>query len=621
MKKYLIGFCFALAFSISTSWGQTIPPLERELTISFKSVPIEVALSQLSREGKFTFSYSPSILNTSHVVREEFSKKSVREILNSLFGESITAKGKGNYIILTKTPGLTKKEVVNNSVTVSGYVTDENGEKISEVSVYDKKSLAGVITDQYGFFKITFDNPDQGSALSFSKRAFMDTLITLSASNTQFINMVMRPEKTEIVEVHPAEDSLQVVSVPINIQHPVVGTDSALEKKTFRTFLQEKVFSKNIFSRKKGNVNVNNIRDTLHRDFQFSFVPFVGTNQKLSGNVVNDYSLNVLGGYSMGTNKLEMGGLFNIDRGNVKHAQFAGLFNTVGGTTQGVQMAGIGNLTRRRVNAAQFAGLFNANLDSVQGAQFAGLFNVNGLSSTGAQFAGLFNVQPGRYMGSQFAGLINVATNQMRGTQVAGLINFAHSIDGAQIGFINYSDSIKGVPIGFMSFVSKGYHKIELSADEIFYINAAFRTGVRHFYNILQAGLKPETLNGSYDPSVPVSDDLNVWTFGYGVGTAPKITDWLFLNFDLTANQVNKGSFTNSISLLNKLYLGFDFQVARKFSITAGATLNAYIFDPAYSDNPQLFTDFTPKIIKHYTFSNGNEMQMWWGGKVGIRFL
>ncbi|MBX2941774.1 MAG: hypothetical protein KF860_05465 [Cyclobacteriaceae bacterium] len=608
-------------FSISTSWGQTIPPLERELTISFKSVPIEVALSQLSREGKFTFSYSPSILNTSHVVKEGFSKKSVREILNSLFGESITAKGKGNYIILTKTPELTKKEVVNNTVTVSGYVTDENGEKISEVSVFDKKSLAGVITDQFGFFKITLDNPSEAGTLYFSRRTFMDTLATLTASNTQFINMVMRPEKVEIVEVHPADDTLQVVAVPINIQPPVVQSEPVSEKKSFRTFLQEKVFSKNIFSGKKGDANMNNIRDTLHRDFQFSFLPFMGTNQKLSGNVVNDYSLNALGGYSMGTNKLEVGGLFNIDKGNVQHAQFAGLFNTVGGTTKGMQMAGLGNLTRKKVSAAQFAGLFNTNLDSVQGAQFAGLFNVNGRPSKGAQFAGLFNVQPSYYTGSQFAGFLNVATHQMHGTQVAGLINFAHNIKGAQIGLINYADSIKGIPIGLLSFVSNGYHKIELSADEIFYVNAAFRTGVRHFYNILEAGLKPETLNGSYDLSVPVSADQNVWSFGYGVGTAPKLTNWLYLNFDLTANQVNKGSFTNSISLLNKLYVGFDFQVARKFSITAGATLNAYIYDPTYSDNPQLFTDFTPTIIKRHTFSNGNEMEMWWGGKVGIRFL
>jgi hypothetical protein len=167
--------------------------------------------------------------------------------------------------------------------------------------------------------------------------------------------------------------------------------------------------------------------------------------------------------------------------------------------------------------------------------------------------------------------------------------------------------------------VSHGYHKIELSADEIFYANLAFRTGVRQFYNILHVGFKPETWNKATTPSsVP---QYGVWTFGYGIGTAPKIARWLSLNFDLTSNHVNKGNFTSSLSSLNKLYIGVDFQVFKKFSITAGATLNAYLSNPTYGDNPVLFTDFSPRIFREHNFPDGNNMKMWWGAKVGIRFL
>ena len=85
-----------------------------------------------------------------------------------------------------------------------------------------------------------------------------------------------------------------------------------------------------------------------------------------------------------------------------------------------------------------------------------------------------------------------------------------------------------------MSFVNHGYHKLEVSADEIFYSNLAFRTGVQKFYNIILAGIKPEnTMNAD-----------NVWTFGYGIGMAPPIRRWLHLNVDLTAQHINKGSFT-----------------------------------------------------------------------------
>jgi len=619
MRKFLQTLFLASVFHLG-GYAQTAPPLEREISIALQGVQIDVALNRISQEGKFTFSYSPSILNTNHIVSSEYTNKSVREIINSLLGETITAKGKGNYIILTRATTPTRKEVVNNTVSISGYVINaETGEKIAEVSIYEKKSLTAVISDQFGFFKITLDNPGDDAVLSFSKRSYIDTLIYLKPGSTQFVNMVLRPEPVEIVKV-PVVDTVQVVVAPPT--PPVTVEEIPVKEKwSLRDFLNDKIFSKNIFSRKRGAVNVNNIKDPLYREFQVSFVPFVGTNHKLSGNVINGYSLNVLGGYSMGTTNAEFGGLFNIDRGNVSYGQFAGLFNVVGGETSGVQMAGLGNLTRRKVNAFQFAGLFNANIDSAYGGQFAGLFNINGRASQGGQFAGLFNVQPSYYNGSQMAGLFNVATHQMKGSQIAGLLNFAHNIHGAQLGVVNYADSIRGVPIGLVSFVSRGYHKLEFSTDEIFYVNAAFRTGVRQFYNILQAGLKPESLSGSNDPSVPIRDQQNVWSFGYGVGTAPRLSKKIYLNIDITANHINKGSFTNSTSLLNKLYLGLDFQVAKKFSITAGATVNAYLFDPSYTNNPEIFTDFSPSIVKTHIFSGGNEMKMWWGGKVGIRFF
>lgn len=619
--NFKFNLVLVFVFTASLVWGQSTPPLERRITIAFQNEPVDAALNKMATSGKFNFSYSPSILNTNQLVNHAYSNMSIRQVLNDLFGESIHVKGKGNYIILTKAEPPTRKEIVNNTTTISGYVINaDTGEKIADVSVYDRNSLTGVITDQFGYFKISIDNPNDQAELNFSKRLFLDTLITLNSRETQFITMVLTPEPLPEIVSLPVRDTIRIVVVP-----DISPTDEVItptpEKKSFRDFMNEKIFSLNIFSRKKGRVNINNIKDPLYREYQVSFVPFVGTNHKLSGNVINGYSLNVLGGYSMGTTKLEFGGLFNIDRGDVKYGQFAGLFNTVGGKTNGVQMAGLGNLTRRQVTGGQFAGLFNANLDSVNAAQLAGLFNVNGRASQGVQAAGLFNVQPSHYQGSQIAGLFNVATHQMHGAQVAGILNFAHNINGVQVGLINYADSIRGIPLGLMSIVSKGYHKIEFSADEVFYLNAAFRTGVRQFYNILTAGLKPESLDGSLSPSSPTPTQENVWSFGYGIGTAPKITKWMYLNFDLTANHVNKGRFTNSTSLLSKLYLGVDFQLAKSFSITAGATLNGYLSDPTYTENPVLFTDFTPSIRKVHTFSNGNDMKMWWGAKVGIRFL
>lgn len=125
------------------------------------------------------------------------------------------------------------------------------------------------------------------------------------------------------------------------------------------------------------------------------------------------------------------------------------------------------------------------------------------------------------------------------------------------------------MPIGFLSFVNKGYHKLELAADEIFPVNISFRTGIRNFYNIITAGIRPE------------NTDTITWSFGYGIGTAPKFSDKLFLNIDITANEVLKGN-ADKLNLVNKLYLGVDYQIAKKFSITAGASLNLHVYNATF---------------------------------------
>jgi hypothetical protein len=56
----------------------------------------------------------------------------------------------------------------------------------------------------------------------------------------------------------------------------------------------------------------------------------VGTHGKLSGQVTNNFSFNILGGYGAGVNGAEVGGLFNIDKKDVKYTpRWAASFNVV----------------------------------------------------------------------------------------------------------------------------------------------------------------------------------------------------------------------------------------------------------------------------------------------------
>lgn len=597
---YSILFLLAGTFCAGQTKEKQLPLLERPVTLIVENEKAPLVLNRIGQAAGFSFSYNSSIVDPELVVNLNVQNLTVRQVLNEIFNGSLNYKAKGNYVILTRAaPPPVKNDVV--TIVVSGYVEDAiSGNKVSQVSIYHKPSITSTITDEYGYFRIKIEKRTDSLSLSVSKKDYLDTTIQITESANQYYIIALKSiagDTTEIAVSEIPNDSVSL-SLKEELSHPYYSEP-----------------------------NVQNISDTLYSLAQVSLLPFIGTNGRLSGNVINDYSINFLGGYSLGTRQIELGFFFNLDRGDVRWLQIAGFGNMVGGNVYGIQTAGFFNLNGGEITAVQVAGFANTNLSnghgvqiagfantnlgSMNGVQVAGFSNYNNQASYGVQVAGFGNLQRGNYRGSQFAGFTNIATDKISGSQISGFFNYAGRVRGTQIGLINYADSVGGVPIGLFSIVNKGYHKVEVSADEVFPVNLAFRTGVRKFYTILTAGFKPEK---SLE-----ANDTSVWTFGYGVGTSRKLTRWWYLDFDLTSQHVNKGSFTNALSLHNKAYLGFDFQLAKKFSLSTGVTFNAYLTRSTFTDYPKLFSYYTPT---DYSLKiKNNNIAMWFGAKVGLRFL
>jgi hypothetical protein len=614
----VIGLFFSSSFE-NVQAAET-PMLERTITIAIKGERIDAALKRISQQGNFTFSYNPGIIDVSRIVTINFSNKTIREVLDELFNGEIDYKERKKYVILTKA-----KKRSSDSKVFSGYILDEaTGNKLSDVTIYDPASLSSAITNEYGFFEIRINKPSPDLILTVNKTNYTDTVVAV-------------PTKRGLLKIQIKNSKERIVS----------ATDSVRIK--LKRFIKKQFLS----IQKTSMINVD---DTIYRTRQVSLLPFIGTNHKLSGNVINDYSFNIYGGYSLGVRKLEMSGLFSIVAGDVTGTQLACAFNGVQGKTKGLQMAGGINANYDSTQGAQFAGLINLNWNSVQkfaaagllnvtyhdsrgvivaglgnatlgkqrGPHIAGLFNFSTQETGPLQLAGLLNFTAGKMRGVQTAGLINFSARDLKGAQVGGVINFvadtligaqvsglfnyATHIKGVQLGLINVSKNIKGVPVGLFSFSLKGYHTIEVSTDEIFYTNVAFRTGVRLFYNIITAGIKPND-----SPHAQ-------WSVGYGIGTMPRLTKWLSLNLDLTTNQLSSGNFTEAVNLNNKAFLGVEIQPYKKFAFTVGITLNTYITDTTYHA-ADIFTDYKPSIFYDRTHSNDINTKMWLGAKVGLRFL
>lgn len=588
-----------IVFSSNSFSQSKTPLLERNISITIINEKTDAALNKIALQGGFTFSYNPALFDINKVVSLSVTKKTVREILNQLFNNKIEYKTKGNYIILQKAKEESiKPETKNETFTVSGYVSDASGEKVQWVSVYDKKSLTSAITNEYGFYKLNLNKSQPNIQLNVSKQNFNDTIVQLKSNANQFLNISISKIHIDTIIKKENNDSL------------FAAADESVNS---------------IFISAQNQANTNNIKDTIYSKAQIGLLPFVGTNGKLSGNVINDYSLNVFGGYSLGNRKLELAGFFNVNRGDVGGAQFAGFFNVAGGSVKGAQFAGFTNTIRKDVTGFQGAGFVNLVWGNFEGAQFAGFVNTVRGKSYGAQFAGFVNAtldtvrgfQGAGFVnyshrftrGTQLAGFVNVTLNRIEGTQI-GCFNYAKEVDGTQIGIFNYAKEIKGVPVGLISYVNNGYHKLEVSADEIFYTNIAFRTGVDVFHNIITAGIRPDDFKNP------------LWTFGYGIGSTVKLGKTVALDFDLSSNQVVENANMDAMNLINKAYVGTDIKLAHKFSMALGVTVNGQLTKTDYYNYPDIFANLKPHIFYEHTYTSDNlNLKMWMGGKIAFQFL
>jgi len=623
-------------------WATLPPPLEREVTISLQNEPIVTALQKIQAQTDLVFSYQSSVISKVQPITIQLKQKTVREALALIFNGTIVYKVRGHYIILKEKPPSTKQS----DIQVSGYVYDKSSQKkLANVTVYDKATLKSVTTNEYGYYSITV--PAEQQCIKVNKENYKDTCVPV-------IPLV----------------NAELVNIPLDVHRDSLGQpDTLFWRKRIR---EMGINTRALFGQLKGYVNTLNVRDTFMRPFQISFLPFLGTNGKMSGNVYNYYSINVLGGFSRGTNGLEVATLFNVSRERMLGAQLAGMINVVGDTAKGVQLSGLINLTGRLMDGVQGAGLMNINVggmrgvqmggvmntnigrvegvilsgflnvntSDVKGVQLTGLMNVNAADASGVLVAGMLNVVSDTLKGVAVAGLLNITNHtdktlqlagaanlnfngrqhvqvssllntSMQGTtklQIAGLMNVASHITKAQIGLFNYADTASGVPIGLFSVVRKGLHQLELACDEMIPINMSFRTGVPAFFNILTAG-------------VGVGSDRMLWQFGYGLGTSIKINKRLRMEVNATAHHLSVGSLYTGVSERYMAYGGLEYSIAKNMKLSIGPTFNMYIADAFLPDYINIYRQLAPGFASERNLANGYNLKNWIGFKAAIRFF
>lgn len=608
----------------ASAFAQT-PYLERPVTIKYGTQTYSEIFRSISTQTGVVFSYTTSF-DSQRKITVQYAKSPLRIVLNDLFRENgCTYKLKGKYVIITCKA---EKPKPAPDLRLSGYIYDAyDSTLLASSSVYIRQNKQSAVTNDYGYFSLTVPRGQDALAVSIAKEEYHDTTIVLRSKSQQTtITVYLRPKQQATVHADSTQitviiDSVpQTAQLPANFKPPVPRRTNVLDRFT------------------RTGSNMRNISDTFFTNYSFSFVPPLSTNRLLSVNTVNNYSLNLLAGYSKGINVMEIGGLANIDNGDVRWVQIGGLINLVSGSVTGVQVGGIANVTGSHTSGVQVGGIANVNRGNVEflqiggisntvfgtftGLQIGGIANVVSQKTTGMQLAGITNLAYKGVEGFQLAGIANI-TDTIRGFQLAGIANMANYIDGfqlagivnragyvkgGQLALINVADSVKGVPFGLISVVRNGYHKLELAADEQFIATFGVRTGVDLLHNIFFAGLQP-------------TGSRKIWTVGYGLGSAMRMGRNLYLSFDVTGQQVQFTSTSDlRLNLLSKAYLGLEWRLAKKFSISAGPTFNLLTADEDGNDFALLKDHFNGRTL--YDYSNGFYYnRIWVGARLSLKFL
>lgn len=609
MRQVLI-VVFSLCLIVSTR-GQAQGLLQKTISLDVSRQRLDNVLEILSNKGDFYFSYNSGAVKKDSLVSISVTNKSVKEILGQLFNATYEFKESGNYIIIRKAPIrltlITQKGVTEEKVySVSGFVYDEkSGVAINEASIYEKTVLASALTNTEGFFKIRLKSSKTNSAeLTVSKEFYEDTTVKIQPRYDQQLSITMVPFEMpgETIVVKP-EDFL--TPDPVS----PVPADSVVRVLPFRTDsnkVEKTGMGKFLLSAKQKIQTLNLKRFFTTRPFQISFTPWLGSHGKLSGQVVNNFSLNILGGYTAGTNGLELGGLFNIDKKDVKYFQAAGLFNSVGGQVKGVQIAGVNNLVLDSVKGFQAAGVSNLVKGRMNGMQVAGVYNHVSDSVRGVQISGVANFARKNVDGLQIAGVVNISNKKMNGVQIAGVVNYAKRLRGLQIGLINIADTSSGYSIGLINIILKGYHKLSVSANEVENLHVAFKTGNPKLYSILIGGMN-------------VSDSNKVYSFGYGLGSEIGLNKKksLTVNPELSSQYLYLGSWDYT-NILNKFSLNLNVKLGKYVSIFGGPAYSVYVSDQKTRVSGYQF----PVPPSGYdTNKYSNKVTGWFGWNAGISFF
>ena len=119
-KIFILSF-FLFFFLSLQAQSVSIPLLERKVSLTVIRQPTEKVLKQISEQTGCVFSYSGELINVQNNSTVIVTNKPLKVVLNDLFGNKVSYRTRGKYIILKKNKETSKPADIK---ILEGYIYD-----------------------------------------------------------------------------------------------------------------------------------------------------------------------------------------------------------------------------------------------------------------------------------------------------------------------------------------------------------------------------------------------------------------------------------------------------------------------------------------------------------------
>ena len=171
-------------------------PLDKVISVTFDDITIKEALNILKNRAGVSFAYNDNLKELDKKITKRFNDKKITEILDALLKTNdLGYRRVGNNITIYKTTGRKFK------ITVSGYIFDaETGEALIQCNVYDKKSMTGVVTNNFGYFSLSLPGGAVNDTIVFSYLGY-ETKEVEAKSKDIVLSIKLTPKQIDLGEV------------------------------------------------------------------------------------------------------------------------------------------------------------------------------------------------------------------------------------------------------------------------------------------------------------------------------------------------------------------------------------------------------------------------------------